>query len=156
VLRLYIACVSILCFNNYFATFKMAHRLGKRKRITREELEQASHEPSHTSDEQESDSEDLQAIFRRAFEAKFKPIEIEPVNKKSGRVEVEEEEEEEEEKEEEDSDWSGINSENEGGVEVVEYTDTWQEDDKTPKVDLRGFMVNNILPISNMANLKTT
>jgi len=120
----------------------MPPTLGKRKRVTRSELEQPSRSASPSSDSQESDGEDLQAIFRRAFEAKFKPIEIEPVNKKPRQVAVEEEDEEEEE------DWSGISSEDEDGVEVVEHTDIQRgEEDRASKAEMRKFMARKpVLP----------
>jgi hypothetical protein len=110
--------------------------LGKRKRVTRSELEQPSRSASPSSDSQESGGEDLQAIFRRAFEAKFKPIEIEPVHKKSTQVEVEEEDEEDE------SNWAGISSEDDGnGVEIIEYAGVQRVDeDKASKAELRAFM----------------
>jgi hypothetical protein len=121
----------------------MAPTLGKRKRITRSELEQPSRSASPSSASQDSDGEDLQAIFRRAFEAKFKPIEIEPVNKKPKQVQVEEED-----SDEEDSDWSGISSSSEPGVEVVEYADTQRAtEDKASKAEMRKFMVSSLLPL---------
>ncbi|KAF2680609.1 hypothetical protein K458DRAFT_344923 [Lentithecium fluviatile CBS 122367] len=107
----------------------MPATLGKRKRVTREEL------ASPSSGSQESGGEDLRALFRRAFEAKFKPVDIEPVKKKSRQVEVEEEDEEE------DSDWSGISSEDADGVEVVEHAGTrWDNNDKASKAETRAFM----------------
>jgi hypothetical protein len=114
----------------------MAPTLGKRKRVSRADIQRPSRSPSSSSSNaDESDAEDLQAIFRRAFEAKFKPIEIEPVNKKVKEETMEEDEQEEE------SDWSGISSEAEDHVEVVEYSGTQQEDKKASKAELRAFMV---------------
>ncbi|PZC91534.1 hypothetical protein A1F96_08607, partial [Pyrenophora tritici-repentis] len=54
----------------------MAPTLGKRKRVTRAELERPSRSESPSSNVSHDDSgaEDLQAIFRRAFEAKFAPL----------------------------------------------------------------------------------
>ncbi|KAH8724696.1 hypothetical protein GQ44DRAFT_740057 [Phaeosphaeriaceae sp. PMI808] len=95
----------------------MAHSLGKRKRISRQELEQASQSPSPASDSNDSDAEDLQAIFRRAFEAKFKPLAVEPKKQEIDVTEVAEEEDEDE-----DSAWSGI-SDAEDGVQIIDYTD---------------------------------
>lgn len=117
---------------------QMAPTLGKRKRITREELERPSRSPSPSSESQGSDGEDLQAIFRRAFEAKFKPLDIEPVNPKSEEEEVQEEEQEEQ------TDWSGISSEDEDQVEVFEYADTRHTGDRAPKAEMRAFMVHTI------------
>ncbi|KAF2638883.1 hypothetical protein P280DRAFT_430375, partial [Massarina eburnea CBS 473.64] len=119
----------------------MAPKLGKRKRVTREELERSrSPSPSASeSDSEHSDGEDVEALFRKAFEAKFKPLDIEPVQKK---VKEEESEDEEEEELEEDSDWSGISSEDEEGkVEVFDYaTDSRQLSDKASKAEMRAFM----------------
>jgi hypothetical protein len=121
----------------------MAPTLGKRKRVTRSELEQPSRSASPSFAEQESDGEDLQAIFRRAFEARFKPIELEPVNVKPKQLEVEEEDT----SEGEDSDWSGISSSSEPSVEVVEYADTQRAaEDKASRAEMRKFMVVLLLP----------
>jgi hypothetical protein len=110
----------------------MASTLGKRKRVSREELQRPSQSSSPSSGSPDSDAEDLQAIFRRAFEAKFKPLSIEP--KKPKIVEAPEEEEHEEE-----SDWSGISDEGED-VQVIEHTDSWLDLDDTSKAEMRAFM----------------
>ena len=110
----------------------MAPALGKRKRVTRAELEQPSRSPSPSSG-----SEDLQAIFRRAFEAKFKPLPTEAKKLKIEETPVQKEEEEAEE--EEESDWSGISSaENE--VEVIEYHDPRRELDDAERAAKKAFM----------------
>jgi hypothetical protein len=114
----------------------MAPTLGKRKRISRAELEQPSRSPSPSSGSEESGGEDLQAIFRRAFEAKFKPLAVEPKKPKIEKIEVQEEEEEEED---EDTDWAGISDEEEG-VEVIEYKDSRFDDDDTSKAEMKAFM----------------
>lgn len=113
----------------------MAPNLGKRKRITREELEQPSRSPSPTSESAGSDSEDMRDIFQRAFEAKFRPLEVE--RKKPKVEEVVESDEEEQEEE----DWSGISSAEEDKVEVFEYTDKRSANDRASKAELRAFMV---------------
>jgi hypothetical protein len=115
----------------------MAPTLGKRKRVSRAELEQASPSPSPSSESNGSGGEDLQAIFRRAFEAKFKPLPVEPKKPK-----VEEFEAQEEDEDDEDTDWAGISDEEEG-VEVIEYKDSRlddDEDDDTSKAEMRAFM----------------
>jgi hypothetical protein len=119
----------------------MGPALGKRKRVTREELEAPSRSPSPSSDSGNSDGEDLQDIFRKAFEAKFKPLDVEP--KKSKLVEADTNIGEELEKEEE-SDWSGISDED-GKVEVVEYADTRGPGELASKADLKAFMVQNVI-----------
>ncbi|KAI4654684.1 uncharacterized protein J4E79_008560 [Alternaria viburni] len=113
----------------------MAPVLGKRKRVTRKELEQPSRSPSPSSGSgDDSGAEDLQAIFRRAFEAKFKPLPVEPKKAKIEDAPVEDEAEEEEE-----SDWSGI-SDNENDVEVIEYQDPTRELDETERAEMKAFM----------------
>lgn len=117
----------------------------KRKRITREELEQPSLSPTPSSSEAESDSEggNIQDIFRKAFEAKFKPLDVEPKKRKVEEV-VEDAEQEEEE---EESDWSGISSdEDEPNVEVVEYRTPAQiATERASKAELKAFMVRCLL-----------
>jgi hypothetical protein len=112
----------------------MAATLGKRKRVSREELQRPSQSSSPSSGSANSDAEDLQAIFRRAFEAKFKPLPKEP--KKQKIVEALEEEKQEQE---EESDWSGISDE-EDDVQVIEHTDSWLDLDDTSKAEMRAFM----------------
>ena len=81
----------------------------------------------------------MQALFRKAFEAKFAPLDIEPVQKMQKIEEPEEEPEEEEE-----SDWSGIDSEDEAdtpnAVQVVDYATTYQPHAKASKSEMRKFM----------------
>ncbi|KAG9196176.1 hypothetical protein G6011_01297 [Alternaria panax] len=115
----------------------MAPALGKRKRISRAELEQPSRSPSPSSPSgDDAGAEHLQAIFRRAFEAKFKPLPAEP---KKPRVQETPVEEEAEEAEAEESDWSGI-SDDENGVEVIEYQDPRRELDETERAEMKAFM----------------
>ena len=80
----------------------------------------------------------MQALFRKAFEAKFAPLDIEPVRTKAQKIE------EPAEELEEDSDWSGISSEDEmdtaNGVQVFDYTSTHQPHTKASKSELRAFM----------------
>jgi hypothetical protein len=112
----------------------MPPALGKRKRVTRAELEQPSRSPSPSSDSGgDSGAENLQAIFRRAFEAKFKPLPVEPKKPKIEETHVQEEPEEEE------TDWSGI-SDNENGVEVIEYQDPRRELDESERAEMKAFM----------------
>lgn len=115
----------------------MAPALGKRKRVTRAELEQESRSPSPSSGSgDDSGAEDLQAVFRRAFEAKFKPLPTEPKKPKIEDIPVQEDEEEEDE---EESNWSGI-SDHENDVEVVEYHDPHRELDDTERAEMKAFM----------------
>ncbi|KAJ4303154.1 pre-rRNA processing and 40S ribosomal subunit assembly [Kalmusia sp. IMI 367209] len=115
----------------------MAPTLGKRKRITREELEQSSRASSPSSTSQSSDAEDMQALFRKAFEAKFAPLEVEPVQPKKQKLP------EPEDIPEEESDWSGISSdedENAHRVQIIDYASTQHNHEKVSKADLRAFM----------------
>jgi hypothetical protein len=115
----------------------MAPTLGKRKRISRAELEQSSRSPSPSSGSSDSEGEDLQAIFRRAFEAKFKPLPAEAKKPKVEEVEVKDEEEGEDN--EEDADWAGI-SEGEDDVEVVNYTDSRLGREDMSRAEMKAFM----------------
>ncbi|KAF2114893.1 hypothetical protein BDV96DRAFT_600056 [Lophiotrema nucula] len=130
----------------------MAPTLGKRKRITRDELEQPSRppSPSSASSESESDSEDVQDIFRRAFEAKFKPLEVD-----SKKPRVEEVNLELEDQEEEDSDWSGITSDEEEQVQVVEYSHLRHTGDRASKAEQRAFMSSKPPTLSGSTLFKT-
>jgi hypothetical protein len=121
----------------------MAPMLGKRKRISREELERQSHSPSVSSGSSDSGGDDLQAIFRRAFEAKFKPLAVEPKKPKKPKMEVADiqDGEEDEEGVAEGEDWSGISDE-EGAVQVIEFIGSQLERDGTSKAELRAFMSN--------------
>lgn len=151
----------------------MPPQLGKRKRVTREELEQASRSPSPESDAQsqsEDDSEDeevdVQELFRRAFEARFKPLEVEvkkrkvekEKNKGKGVDEDEcggisdegetnafddrdDDDEAENMGEEEDDSEEDVDEDSTGGIEVVDYTNTQHKHEKLSKAELRAFMV---------------
>jgi hypothetical protein len=111
----------------------MAPKLGKRKRVTRAELEQPSRSPSPSSGD---DSDDIQERFRRAFEAKFKPLDVEPKKPKIEQAPVEIESESEE-----DSDWSGLSGDETNKVQVVEYKAPEQlADEENAKLEKRAFM----------------
>jgi hypothetical protein len=113
----------------------MAPALGKRKRISRADLERPSRSPSPSSGASESGGEDLQAIFRRAFEAKFKPLAVEPKKPKLEEIQVEEDDEDEEE----DTDWAGISDDGDD-VEIIEYKDSRLDGDDTSKAEMKAFM----------------
>ncbi|KAJ4991714.1 hypothetical protein SVAN01_02829 [Stagonosporopsis vannaccii] len=119
----------------------MAPQLGKRKRVTREELERPSRSPSPSSG---SENEDMQELFRRAFEKKFKPLDVEPVQRRTKETPVADEEEGEGDDDDEAADedaWSGL-SDSEPPVQVVEYRDTTHDspDEATLKAQKRAFM----------------
>jgi hypothetical protein len=78
----------------------------------------------------------MQELFRRAFEAKFKPLDVEPKKPKIEKAPAVEEEEEEEE-----SDWSGLSDSESNKVEVIEYKDaTYDSDEEASKAAKRAFM----------------
>jgi hypothetical protein len=108
----------------------MATNLGKRKWRTVEETQQDLREGSEVSEPPEGDAQEL---FRRHFEAKFKPL---PVVKKAEKViEVQEDDSEE------DSDWDGISEDEQTAVQVVEHTDAQSRMALMSKKELKAFMV---------------
>jgi hypothetical protein len=109
----------------------MATSLGKRKRQF-STLENEEERP--TSDESSSSEVDAQEIFRRHFEAQFKPL---PVVRRTV-VEVEALEDDESGHE---SEWSGISEAEDGLVEVIEHTDAESRMAAMSKEELRSFMV---------------
>lgn len=126
----------------------MAIALGKRKR--RAEATEPVRKAPAPPVEPESDNEDLQAIFRKAFEAKFKPLEVEKEKEPESVQEVEEGEEDSEQ----DSDWEGI-SEPEDAVEVIEHTFSQGPRERADKQALKAFMVgsNTLHAIHTMGDL---
>ena len=116
----------------------MGLAIGKRKRTAtkvppaKKRVKSPSPEPS--------DSEDLRDAFRRAFEAKFKPLE--GVSKpETKEPEPADESESEEENEEEDSEWEGISGDEKGNqVEVVEVSGP-RYNERASKSELKAFMV---------------
>lgn len=115
-------------------SFRMATNLGKRKR--------GSPEPAKSrkdnGDLPESVEPDAQEIFRRHFEARFKPL---PVVKKPVKV-VEETPEDGSEAE---SEWDGISDNGETSVQVIEHTDKEAQIAMMSKEQLKEFMVR-LLP----------
>lgn len=113
----------------------MALTLGKRKR-------------NADVSQDESDDDDARALFRRAFEAKFKPLAgtAKPV-KATVPVVVEADSDENDE-----SDWTGL-SENEDDevkveVEVVDHGMVREEDEEARRREMKAFMVRSILSSS--------
>lgn len=108
----------------------MATTLGKRKRCAVERTQDDGRENSENSESSEIDAQEL---FRRHFEAKFKPL---PLVKK-----VEEVVTVQENGSEEGSDWDGISEEGHDAVEVVEHTDAQSRMALMSKEELKTFMV---------------
>jgi len=114
----------------------MSSTLGKRKRrvVT----------SKTTEAEDIAAAEHAQEVFRRHFEAQFKPL---PVVKKHAVVEQGQEEEDDGE----ESEWGGI-SDGENDVRVVEHTDAYARMAAMSKEQLKSFMVT-ILPTVQVDNL---
>jgi hypothetical protein len=82
----------------------------------------------------------MQELFRRAFEKKFKPLDVEPKKPKIEKAPVVEEDEEEDDDEDE-SDWSGLSDSESNKVEVIEYKDaTPASSEEASKALKRAFM----------------
>jgi hypothetical protein len=108
----------------------MATKLGKRKREPKPLGETGDLSGSETSD---SSGLDAQEIFRRHFEAQFKPLSV--VRKKVVKDEALEDEDSEPE-----SEWSGISEAGDGSVEVIEHTDAESRMAAMSKEELKAFM----------------
>ncbi|KAF2733482.1 hypothetical protein EJ04DRAFT_495056 [Polyplosphaeria fusca] len=116
----------------------MAPTLGKRKRITREELETSDRSASPSSQSSSSDNEDVQDIFRRAFEAKFKPLGVEP---KMQKLEQPEEASAEEEESDDESNWSGLASSSPSTpIQTISPPSTRPKTTHLSKSEKRAFM----------------
>lgn len=99
----------------------------------------------------ENDGKDIQAVFQRAFEARFKPLERERIVKKeSGDLLFEDVPQEIE------SDWDGFSSEEEP-VQVVEYSEFTgpRDEDELLKQDVKAFMVTPMLFCRSIHTNKT-
>lgn len=118
----------------------MAMALGKRKRLIVETYKEDQREGSNDSGSAELDAQEL---FRRHFEAKFKPL---PVVKKVETVL----EEVPVDEPEEDSDWDGISDDGGCAVEVVEHTDAQSRIVLMSKEELKAFMVCQFLVIDGL------
>jgi hypothetical protein len=85
-------------------------------------------------EESEASGLDAQEIFRRHFEAQFKPLPAvpkfsKPANDESG------------DGSEGDSDWDGISDDEENAVQVVEHTERRARTAAMSKEELKSFMV---------------
>ncbi|KAH7417600.1 hypothetical protein BKA64DRAFT_592282 [Cadophora sp. MPI-SDFR-AT-0126] len=110
----------------------MSTTLGKRKRAAYRK------EPAHRAESEDAEPEqlDAQEIFRRHFEAQFKPL---PVVKKDIVME-----EAPQEESEENSDWDGISESEENGIQVVEHRDALSGMAAMSKEELKSFMSSKI------------
>lgn len=111
----------------------MAVSLGKRKRRQAREVPVTL--DSHVSDDEE-DRQALQDIFRKHFEAKYKPL---PLIEKKAAIEllndlsVSEEDDEDE--------WSGFSGDEQTTVQIVQHVDITETQEETNKRELREFLV---------------
>lgn len=118
-------------------TVKIAAPPAKKKSIATPPLPPAAAEPESDGEDKEA----LQEAFRRAFEARFKPIEEEkPKTGAQTELEDAQDAELEDEEEDDDDDWDGISEDEEDGVEVVEHTTTAKRE-RADKALLKAFMV---------------
>ncbi len=113
----------------------MAVTLGKRKRAELEQHEKTEKDPQGDSDAPEG--EDLQAIFRRHFEAKFKPLPT-PAKPKEEAID-----DLEEELTENESDWEGISEDEEAAVEIVEHSGFTDASSLLDRQAQKAFMVRH-------------
>ncbi len=109
---------------------KMSTNLGKRKRNIGKKTQEEARE---NSEESVSSELDAQEIFRRHFEARFKPLPA--VKKAKPVVQLPEDDSEE------DSVWDGISEDGQAKVEVVEHTDALSRMALMSKEELKVFMV---------------
>ncbi|KAI7707100.1 hypothetical protein KC322_g5618 [Hortaea werneckii] len=109
----------------------MAISTGKRKR--QDDVENVSNS--------NSDDDDIRARFQKAFEAKFKPLEVNQKPQKDAALEqdVVQEDDQDDSDDLEDSDWSGISGE-EDGVEVVSHAEAKPNDDIARQRGAKSFM----------------
>ncbi|GAB1729543.1 hypothetical protein NU195Hw_g178t1 [Hortaea werneckii] len=109
----------------------MAISTGKRKR--RDDVEDAN--------DSNSDDDDIRARFQKAFEAKFKPLEVNQKPQKDATLEqnVGQEDDQDDSDDLEDSDWSGISEEG-NGVEVVSHAEAKPNDDIARQRGAKSFM----------------
>jgi hypothetical protein len=116
----------------------MATKLGKRKRELKTPGERAD---LRNSEDSSSSELDAQEIFRRHFEAQFKPLPVVP--KKTVEVEPQEDDDSGP-----DSEWSGISEAEDGLVEVIEHTDAESRMAAMSKEELKAFMAStNLRPM---------
>lgn len=113
----------------------MATNLGKRKRRTAESTKASRQKQD---EEEVTFDQDAEEIFRRHFEAQFRPLPevknpVKPVEK------VEEDPEEE-------SEWGGISDEDDG-VQIIEHTDIQARTAAMSKEQLKAFMVCSYPPL---------
>lgn len=120
----------------------MVVALGKRKRVGAKAAPASKRAAKEELSSDESDSEDMRDAFRRAFEAKFKPLD--GVKKKEEKKEEKKAPTpaEEEDDESEGNEWEGMSEDEEPGntVEVIEVAGPSRAE-RASKNELKAFMV---------------
>jgi hypothetical protein len=106
--------------------------LGKRKR--RADLE-ASTSPAPVDT---ASTKHLQALFRKHFEAKYKPLPTLSLAQPSTG------EDDSISSESEQSDWEGIDADNSSNIPVIEHIDRPATTDDVPRSELKKFMVHRL------------
>lgn len=115
----------------------MVVALGKRKRVGAKAAPASKRAAKEELSSDESDSEDMRDAFRRAFEAKFKPLDgVKKKEEKKAPAPAEEEDDESE-----DNEWGGISEDEEPGntVEVIEVAGPSRAE-RASKNELKAFM----------------
>ena len=132
----------------------MAINLGKRKR--NERIDKSKSDLVSETEEDSSDAErDVQAVFRRVFEARFQPLEDNhKIHKDSKSIDLVEEQQDSE------TDWEGIDSEDDKEtVQIIEYSDFQggEDGDDLSKREMKAFMViymsNRLISFSRLTQI---
>ena len=116
-------------------TTHMAAVLGKRKRLANQRTQSPSTSSLRPSDTEHEDERD---VFRRAFEAKFKPLDG---TLKHQNDQVEGSRRKQDQEEQDESDWEGFESEDDTAVRVIEHN-TVLKQDPLSKTATKAFMVS--------------
>jgi hypothetical protein len=113
----------------------MAVSLGKRKRSQPKELNLTEESPNIDSAQ---DQESLQEIFRKHFEARFKPL---PVAER--KPDLENISSDESEQEEYGDEWGGFSGDEKPAVAIIEHIETTRHTEESmDKRELRAFLVS--------------
>lgn len=118
----------------------MAVILGKRKRLAEKKPEQPRPKKKiEESEEYGDDDDEARALFQRAFEKKFQPLEtsatpLEDEDSEDSADSIDSEEEDE-------SDWSGLSG-GEDDVEVVEHAKPALTDEEDLRLSKKKYMVS--------------
>lgn len=109
--------------------------MGKRKRRAEGTREEPPANVRSGSESEDDDENTARALFQRAFEAKFKPLEIKKIESKD-----EDEADEADQADGLESDWSGL-SEDEDAIEVIEHSNPNANSEDGVDPGKKAFMV---------------